>query len=184
MSDHIREVYGWVKATRQGLMDYCASLPVEVLTGRREDFGLGSMRGALVHIADCYRFWLAKTVFGRDVPRFDPGSFGDASSVTRLFAERVDPLVDEFLTTFGGEKLARPLELQVSWNEGKPFVVSPLWLMTHVITHEFHHKGQVVTLGRMLGYAPPETDLVVPATLPDPCPRCIAESSRCYPGCH
>ncbi|MDP2871799.1 MAG: DinB family protein [Bacillota bacterium] len=160
----MREMYGWVKATRRGLLDYCSSLPAEVLTERREDFGLGSMRGALVHIADCYRSWLAKTVFGRDVPRFDPRGFDNVASITKLFGETVDPLVDEFLTAYGGDRLAAPLELHVPWEAEGPFVVSPLWLMTHVITHEFHHKGQVVSLGRMLGYPPPETDLAGPGT--------------------
>jgi uncharacterized damage-inducible protein DinB len=30
------------------------------------------------------------------------------------------------------------------------------------MTHEFHHKGQIVKIGRQLGYNPPETDLVEP----------------------
>ncbi|MDP2949349.1 MAG: DinB family protein [Chloroflexota bacterium] len=158
----MREVYGWVKVTRRGFLEYCSSLPVDVVTARREDFGHASMRGALIHIADCYRFWLAKTAFVRDVPRFEPRDYQDTTSIVKLFAETVDPLVDEFLAAYGGVRLAARLELRVPWEGDGPFVVSPLWLMTHVITHEFHHKGQVVALGRMLGHLPPETDLAAP----------------------
>ena len=36
---------------------------------------------------------------------------------------------------------------------------SPAFIMLHVITHAFHHKGQVVAMLRMLGYPAPDTDL-------------------------
>jgi len=29
----------------------------------------------------------------------------------------------------------------------------------HVITHAFHHKGQIVAMLRILGYPAPDTDL-------------------------
>lgn len=32
--------------------------------------------------------------------------------------------------------------------------------MTHVMTHEFHHKGKIMTMGRMLGYTPPDADVI------------------------
>jgi uncharacterized damage-inducible protein DinB len=33
-------------------------------------------------------------------------------------------------------------------------------LFTHTITHEFHHKGQILTLSRQLGYTPVDTDIM------------------------
>lgn len=157
----IHEVYGWVKATRKGLLDYCATLPPEVFTAEREDMGWGSIRNALVHNASTYLFWLAGTVLGRDVPGFKFSEFHDVETVARLFSGRVDPLVEEFAAAFGGgDRLAAPLSLKVRWQEG-PLVVSPLWVFTHVVTHEFHHKGQIVAFGRIHGYPPPETDLAV-----------------------
>jgi uncharacterized damage-inducible protein DinB len=36
---------------------------------------------------------------------------------------------------------------------------SPAFILLHVITHTFHHKGQVVAMLRMLGYPAPDTDL-------------------------
>ncbi|MCP3027145.1 DinB family protein [Halobacillus sp. A5] len=49
----------------------------------------------------------------------------------------------------------------VSWQENE-IELSVLWLMTHTITHEFHHKGQIVSIARRLGYEPVDTDLVLP----------------------
>lgn len=36
---------------------------------------------------------------------------------------------------------------------------SPAFILLHVITHAFHHKGQVVAMLRIVGYPAPDTDL-------------------------
>jgi len=80
----------------------------------------------------------------------------DVDMLRRWFAIS-DEVVDEFLHAYG----SRARELIYNKSEG-PIGLTPLWLMTHTMTHEFHHKGQIVTLARRLGYAPPDTDLVYP----------------------
>jgi uncharacterized damage-inducible protein DinB len=37
---------------------------------------------------------------------------------------------------------------------------SAFQIFTHVITHEFHHKGQILSLSRHLGYTPVDTDII------------------------
>lgn len=158
----IAEVYDWVKDARGRLLQYCTAMPSDVFRSHRDDFGYGSLHGTLLHVADCYRFWLAETVMKRDIEDFRAQDYPDAASLQSLFAGYVDPLVEEFIAGYcNGETLGRPLDLLVHWQEG-PYPATPLWLMTHVITHEFHHKGQIVAFGRILGYPPPETDLYLP----------------------
>jgi uncharacterized damage-inducible protein DinB len=36
---------------------------------------------------------------------------------------------------------------------------SPAFIVLHVITHAFHHKGQIVAMLRIQGYPAPDTDL-------------------------
>jgi uncharacterized damage-inducible protein DinB len=36
---------------------------------------------------------------------------------------------------------------------------TPAFILHHVITHAFHHKGQVVAMFRLLGRPAPDTDL-------------------------
>ena len=36
---------------------------------------------------------------------------------------------------------------------------SPAFILLHVITHAFHHKGQILAMLRILGYPAPDTDL-------------------------
>ncbi len=43
---------------------------------------------------------------------------------------------------------------------GAILMVNPLQLFTHVITHEFHHKGQIMSLSRHLGYTPVDADII------------------------
>lgn len=154
------EVYQWVQRTRRGLLAYCATLPAHAFVLERNDFGWGSMRNTLVHVADCYRFWLAETASGRETARYQEAGSPDVAAVEALFA-KTDAIVASFLAAHAGPRFAQPLSLSVRWQK-EPLRVSPLWLVTHTITHEFHHKGQVVALGRLLGYAPPETDLAAP----------------------
>ncbi len=57
------------------------------------------------------------------------------------------------------DALARPQRLDegVAWHGD---MLTRRWLVLHPITHEFHHKGQVASLGRALGHPVPEgTDL-------------------------
>lgn len=37
----------------------------------------------------------------------------------------------------------------------------PFKIFSHVITHEFHHKGQILSIGRHLGYIPVDTDILL-----------------------
>jgi uncharacterized damage-inducible protein DinB len=45
-------------------------------------------------------------------------------------------------------------------HRGFLMTLSPLQLYTHVITHEFHHKGQMLSMSRILGYIPVDTDAI------------------------
>lgn len=42
----------------------------------------------------------------------------------------------------------------------KIVIANPLKIFTHVITHGFHHKGQILSLNRHLKYAPVDTDII------------------------
>jgi len=152
------EVYGWVRETRKGLLEWCGSLPADVYLQERREFGWGSIRNTLVHAADCYRFWLAEEALGREVDRFEPRGYPDAPSAFALFKE-VDDIVAAFVAKFPGEELSRPLSRRVRWRPD-PLVISPLWLLAHTVTHEFHHKGQIVAIARQMGYEPPNTDVL------------------------
>ncbi len=51
------------------------------------------------------------------------------------------------------------VDIDITIND-KIIIANPLKLFTHVITHEFHHKGQILSLSRHLGYVRVDTDII------------------------
>jgi len=54
-----------------------------------------------------------------------------------------------------------PIQRKIPWRVGgEPISMTPSKLLAHTITHEFHHKGQVMAMVRQMGYEPPNTDVL------------------------
>nr|WP_285855105.1 DinB family protein [Paenibacillus cellulositrophicus] len=87
----------------------------------------------------------------------EAGLIRTTQGIRNLFSE-IDKMVERFLQ----ENSHRPNEHIVGEipSLGSQQEYSILQLMTHVMTHEFHHKGQIMTMGRMLGYTPPDADVI------------------------
>jgi uncharacterized damage-inducible protein DinB len=72
----------------------------------------------------------------------------------------VDGIVNEALAKF-----TTPDEALEFAHRSGPLKVTQRWLLLHPITHEFHHKGQLLALARILEHPLPgnvDTDLVLP----------------------
>ncbi|GAB3703363.1 DinB family protein [Spirosoma flavus] len=106
------------------------------------------LKETLVHIWDTERFWLA-TVQQVEPPRsfrqhgFD-GTVADAFngivSQSEMFAEYVQSLSDE--------DLQEDVTLNTPWVTGtEPRTV----FLLHCLNHSTYHRGQIVTIGRVLG---------------------------------
>ncbi|WP_409297891.1 DinB family protein [Peribacillus sp. SCS-26] len=148
--------YDWIQRTRETLFRYCEEMSQEHYVTELESFGGDSIRSLHVHTANCYRIWLGERALGRKIPYFVPEQTGTVAAMREVFRE-TDSLVHDFLDAFKGS-----WEQTVSMHlrDGSIFKPTALWLFTHTATHEFHHKGQIVKIGRQLGYIPPDTDLI------------------------
>jgi uncharacterized damage-inducible protein DinB len=153
-------MYDWVRRTREVLFEYTDSLPVDVYTLEHPDFAYGSIRNIHAHVAGCYQYWVCEVGLKESANHVDPSSLPDAASMRAAFA-KVDLMLEEAFTKF--QNLDDPLEVVRPGRD--VLMVSQRWLITHPITHEFHHKGQLLALGRVLGHPLPsgmDTDLVLP----------------------
>ena len=75
----------------------------------------------------------------------------------RAAKERLRRATQTYLGGLTEEQLNTPLaERPVDWG-GE--LRSPAFILLHVITHAFHHKGQLVAMLRIHGYPAPDTDL-------------------------
>ncbi len=53
------------------------------------------------------------------------------------------------------------IEKSPEWKQGNEMIMKTVHqLLFHSVTHEYHHKGQIVTMIRMLGYTPNNTDVL------------------------
>lgn len=153
--------YEWVKQTRQILLDQCKELSENEFT-KELGFGFQSIRDSLVHMAGCYHAWLGSFVLSETT---SPLLTKEAISVMkiediRIYFLQADEYVEAVFNTFNG-KFDEPIEKELSWKAGNGGVrKTPHQLLIHSITHEYHHKGQIVAMLRLLGYIPKNTDIL------------------------
>ncbi|MBM7552104.1 putative damage-inducible protein DinB [Thalassobacillus pellis] len=155
----LKEQYKLIKDTRESLFQFCDQIQAQDYVKEIEGFGWGSIRNLHVHVAECYHSWLGKFGLKESAQMVDLNKVGNAKEMRKLFKE-VDELVFRFLDTYEG-RFDQKISGKVSWQEEEE-QLTPLWLFTHTMTHEFHHKGQIVSRARQLGYTPTDTDLIPP----------------------
>lgn len=147
--------YDWVKGSRKVLLQYCDDISATDFCTENSSFGRGSIRNLLVHIANAYEFWLGQQALKKDMVFTSYESVGNVEETRQLFGT-IDELVEEFIINFSRSYLTN---LKVNSNNTST-KANPLKLFTNVITHEYHHKGQVLSLSRHLGYTPVDTDIM------------------------
>jgi uncharacterized damage-inducible protein DinB len=117
----------------------------------------GGVRGTLSHILGAEWIWLERWK-GVSPPRLpDEGEFADVTALR----ERWKAVERHRESWFANLRPAQVAELvRYRSTEGK-LNEAPLWqLVQHVVNHSSYHRGQVVTLLRLLGAAPVGTDMV------------------------
>lgn len=155
LSDFAKKQYEFVQGSRNVLFEYCKTVSPEDFINQNTSFGRGgSMRNLLVHIANTYEYWIANLALKNDPKYAEYGNNLTIQDVILLFDE-VDIFMEEFISKMDCSDQEIVYEIQGNKNSA-----SPLKLFSHVITHEYHHKGQILTLSRHLGYIPVDTDIM------------------------
>ena len=153
----LKHQYELIKNSREIVFQYCEKFSPEHYTQPVNGFGRGTICITQAHIGRSYVFWLAEFGMKKVVTYPTYESYKNLNDVRKLF-ENVDKTVSVFLNHFENR-----MEELVSGNVPqikKELSVPALQLFTHVTTHEFHHKGQVMSMSRILGYKPPDADVI------------------------
>jgi uncharacterized damage-inducible protein DinB len=151
----LKQQYELVRSARSVLLDYCETITAEHFTAENSTFGRGSIRNLLIHNANTYQWWIGKTALQREVGFTEYDAISDVAQTRALF-DQIDAFMQDFFIRFEANQLE---PVSASLRE-KTFMSTPLELFTHSITHEFHHKGQILSLSRHLGYVPADTDII------------------------
>lgn len=154
MAELLAYQYQLVQSSRKVMLDFCETFkPGDYTMG--VTFDGKSIRRLQVHTANTYQGWIMTFARKQAATDFDEQNYPTVESVRELFAS-VDALVAGFIS-----------ESRHNWMEEirgdfphKAVVLTRAEIFTHVITHEFHHKGQILMLARGMGYTPPDTDII------------------------
>lgn len=156
MKELLLDQYELVKGSRGALFAYCATTGEDFLKPV-PTFNNNSIRDLLVHIINTYISWIDN--FGIDGTRafYRDKEVKTLHQIKTIFDE-VDLMVNDFLKKYSEDYQSSMTKYIM--RKDITLTLSPLQLFTHVITHEFHHKGQILTMSRLLGYTPVDTDII------------------------
>jgi len=137
------------------LLRHVATVPDELHRKEIAGFGHPTVWKQLIHILTCEEGWVCD-LQNRPFPGWyeeDCPTMAELQAARERIREESRTYVgrlteDELNTTLA----KRPAD----WGGD---LRSPAFILLHVITHAFHHKGQVVAMLRILGYPAPDTDL-------------------------
>lgn len=151
----LKQQYAFIVDARSVLLDYCRAVRPEDFIRPNDSFGNGgSMRNLLVHVANSYEAWIVLRAFRQPFTRLKSDQYNNMNDIENLFSE-VNKVMAMFLEQTNDWGRIIPYEV-----DGTKKTTDPFRLFSHVTTHEFHHKGQIVAIGRSLGYIPPDTDIL------------------------
>ena len=137
------------------LLRHVVTVPDELWHKTISGFGHSSVWRQLVHILMCEEGW----IHDLQNKSFAGWPAEDCLTMAALQAskDRIRQATRTYVANLAEEELNTTIrERPADWS-GE--LRSPAFILLHVITHAFHHKGQIVAMLRILGYPAPDTDL-------------------------
>ena len=137
------------------LFGHVATVPDHLLRESFPGFGYPSVWSQLIHILSVEQNWVHNL---QDKPFANWGEEDPGTIAGLMVAKgRVRDATRAYLQSLSEAQLNNVLSNRPRAWVGE--LRSPAFILLHVITHTFHHKGQVVAMLRTLGYPAPDTDL-------------------------
>jgi uncharacterized damage-inducible protein DinB len=151
----VQKFHGWTHASLTLVLDHLSIIPADDYVKEVSGFGFPTLREQALHIFNCEGSWVHRL---QGLQYADP-TFNKFPAVAdaRLLQKEVSQSTHTYLSTLTNEQLNADTELRFS--DGDVAVCTPAFVLHHVLTHAFHHKGQIVAMCRVLGHPAPDTDL-------------------------
>jgi uncharacterized damage-inducible protein DinB len=151
----IRKFHNWTHASLALVFDHLATLPGAAYTQELPDFGFPNLRAQVVHVLNCESFWI-HTLQSASYTNREAADLRAVSDARELQRQVMGQTL-AYLSRLSEEQLNTGTELRFS--DGDTAVRTPALVLHHVLTHAFHHKGQIVAMCRAMGHPAPDTDL-------------------------
>jgi uncharacterized damage-inducible protein DinB len=153
--DGIRKLHGWTHGSLEILFDHLGTISQEDYGKELPAFGASTLRKQVLHIFNCEGFWI-HVLQGLD---YADRSAADCRAIAdaRVLQQEVSRRTMDYLSRLTDQQLNTNTKLH--FPDGDSAERTPALILHHVLTHAFHHKGQIVAMCRALGHPAPDTDL-------------------------
>lgn len=145
--------YNW--QIREDWFKWCETISYEELTKKRMG-GMQSIIHNLFHVIDCEQIWVNQMqgtpVIIKDINRIS--SLNDV----KTFSDLTKPVTEGFIKSHTFE--AEDRILVVKSRNGTTNSFSYDKIITHILSHEIHHIGQLSVWSREIGLKPVSSDLI------------------------
>jgi len=154
--DEIRDLYAYNRWANARVLQVVRGLNEEAY-GRKLVSSFPSVRDTLVHALAADWVWLRRWQ-GTSPTGMPEGWEGLGAHELAAVWASVEAEQESFVAGLSEDDLDRVVAYRNT--RGDAFA-EPLWqLLRHVVNHATYHRGQLTTLLRQVGAAPPSTDLV------------------------
>jgi len=145
--------YNW--QIREEWFEWCETVSLEELKNKRIG-GMQSILHNLFHVIDCEQIWINQMqgtpIIIKDINRIS--SLNDV----RMFSDLTKSVTENFLKSLTPEGKDRILVIKNRNGTTKSFSYDKI--ITHIISHEIHHIGQLSVWSREIGLKPVSSDLL------------------------
>jgi len=136
------------------LLAHLATMPADLLLAELAGFARPNIRDQMFHSIACEIFWM-HGLQSLPLPQLSAADYPTVESLAE-FKRRAMVETIAYLDRLSPDELNRDLPRVPERWLGPPR--SPAFILHHVLTHAYHHKGQVVAMCRLLGHPAPDTD--------------------------
>ena len=153
--DGIQKFHSWTHASLNMVLDHLATIPPADYLKELPNFGFPTLRNQVIHIFNCEGFWI-HILQGLPFADRNPAERSSVADARQL-QQQVSQQTRAYLSTLTDQQLN--LNVDLHFPDGDTAVRTPALVLHHVLTHAFHHKGQIVAMCRALGHPAPDTDM-------------------------
>ncbi|WP_225942110.1 DinB family protein [Sporosarcina limicola] len=146
-------LYNW--QIREEWFKWCETISNEELKKKRIG-GMGSIIHNLFHVIDCEQIWVNQ-MQGTPVIIKDINKISCLNDV-KTFSNLTKPVTRCFIKSYTSEAEDRSLVVKSKNSTTKSFPFEKV--ISHILSHEIHHIGQLSVWSREIGLKPVSSDLI------------------------
>jgi uncharacterized damage-inducible protein DinB len=153
--DGAKALHAWTHDALDLVFEHVATMPQELQVRELPGFGISSLREQLTHILIWESAWIHNL---QDIPLRAWELDGCRSAESLRHPKRdVAAQTQTYIEGLSDAALNEALSSRPKDWVGP--LRSPAFILHHVVTHAFHHKGQIAAMCRHLGHPMTDTDL-------------------------